>query len=70
MALFPDPFDTLPSLQQALDAFRASSWLGASSSGGGSFPPLTHQSAIKATKCLYFPAKPCIMRHEARRPQL
>jgi len=40
MALFPDPFDTLPSLQQALDAFRASSWLGASSSGGGSFPPL------------------------------
>jgi HSP20 family protein len=40
MALFPDPFGTLPSLQQALDAFRASSWLGASSSGGGSFPPL------------------------------
>ena len=40
MALFPDPFDTLPGLQQALDAFRASSWLGASSSGGGGFPPL------------------------------
>jgi HSP20 family protein len=40
MALFPDPFDTLPSLQQALDAYRASSWLGTSSSGGGSFPPL------------------------------
>ena len=40
MALFPDPFDTLPGLQQALDAFRASSWLGASSSGGGAFPPL------------------------------
>jgi uncharacterized protein involved in outer membrane biogenesis len=31
---------------------------------------ITHQSAIKATKRLYFPAKPCIMRHEARRPQL
>jgi HSP20 family protein len=40
MALFPVSFDTLPSLQQALDAFRVSSWLGASSSGGGSFPPL------------------------------
>src|SRR5271166_2183026 len=40
MALFPDPFDTLPDLQQALDAFRASSWLGASSSSGGAFPPL------------------------------
>jgi len=40
MALFPDPFDTLPGLQQALDAFRASSWLGASSSSGGAFPPL------------------------------
>jgi fructose-bisphosphate aldolase class II len=31
---------------------------------------ITHQSVIKATKRLYFPAKPCIMRHEARRPQL
>lgn len=40
MALFPVSFDTLPGLQEALDAFRASSWLGASSSGGGSFPPL------------------------------
>ena len=40
MALFPDPFDTLPGLQQALDAFRASGWLGASSSSGGAFPPL------------------------------
>ena len=39
MALFPDPFDTLSSLQQALDTFRASSWLGNSSSGGGAFPP-------------------------------
>jgi len=40
MAVFPDPFDTLPGLQQALDAFRASSWLGNSSGGGGSFPPV------------------------------
>jgi hypothetical protein len=31
---------------------------------------ITHQSAIKATKRLYSPAKPCIMRHEARWPQL
>jgi nucleoside-diphosphate-sugar epimerase len=34
------------------------------------FASSTHQSAIKATKRLYFPAKPCIMRHEARWPQL
>ena len=27
MALFPDPFDALSSLQQALDAFRSSGWL-------------------------------------------
>ena len=40
MAVFSDPFNALSNFQQALDAFRASSWLGASSSGGGSFPPL------------------------------
>lgn len=40
MALFPDPLDTLLGLQQALDAFRASNWLGASPSSSGSFPPL------------------------------
>jgi HSP20 family protein len=40
MALFADPFDTLLSLQQALDAFRTSNWLGASPSGGGSYPLL------------------------------
>jgi HSP20 family protein len=40
MALFPDPFDTLPSLQDALDAFRTSGWLQSSLSGGGSYPPL------------------------------
>ena len=38
--LFPDPFDTLLQFQQALDAFRASSWLEAGPSGGGSYPPL------------------------------
>lgn len=38
MALFPDPFDTLLGLQQALDALRTSSWLGASPSSSGSFP--------------------------------
>src|SRR5271165_6218212 len=40
MALFPDPFNTLPGLQDALEAFRASGWLQASPSGGGSYPPL------------------------------
>jgi HSP20 family protein len=40
MALFPDPFDTLSGLQQALDAFRASGWLGRSPSGGGGYPPM------------------------------
>ena len=39
MALFPDPFDALASLQQAMDTFRSSSWL-TSMSGGGSYPPL------------------------------
>jgi HSP20 family protein len=40
MALFPDPFNTLLGLQEALDAFRTSSWLQSSPSGGGSYPPL------------------------------
>ena len=38
--LFPDPFETLFNLQQALDAFRASSWLESSPSGGGPYPPV------------------------------
>jgi HSP20 family protein len=38
--LFPDPFDALFSLQQALDAFRASSWLEPGPSGAGAYPPL------------------------------
>jgi HSP20 family protein len=40
MALFPDPFNTLLGLQDALDAFRASSWLQPGPSGGGSYPPV------------------------------
>ena len=40
MALFPDPFDTLASLQQALDSFRSSGWLSSGPSGSGSYPPL------------------------------
>ena len=40
MALFPDPFDTLSSLQQALDTFRSSGWLTSGPSGGGSYPPV------------------------------
>jgi HSP20 family protein len=40
MALFPDPFNPLLGLQEALDAFRASSWLQPGPSGDGSYPPL------------------------------
>ena len=40
MALFPDPFDALLGLQQSLDSFRSSGWLGAGLSGGGSYPPI------------------------------
>ena len=40
MALFSDPFDTLSSLQQALDSFRSSGWLGSGPSSGGSYPPM------------------------------
>jgi HSP20 family protein len=40
MALFSDPFETLAGLQQALDSFRASSWLQSGPSGGGSYPPV------------------------------
>jgi HSP20 family protein len=40
MAQFPDPFDTVSSLQQALDTFRESDWLGSGPSGGGSYPPM------------------------------
>jgi HSP20 family protein len=39
MALFPDPFDTLAGLQQALETFRASGWLGTGPSGSGTYPP-------------------------------
>jgi len=40
MALFPDPFDTLLTLQQALESFRSSGWLGSGPSGGGAYPPM------------------------------
>jgi len=40
MALFADPFDALASLQQAMDALRASSWLASGPSSGGSYPPM------------------------------
>ena len=40
MARFPDPFDTLVSLQQALDSFRSSGWLSSGPSGSGSYPPV------------------------------
>lgn len=38
--LLPDPFETLFNLQQSLDTFRQSSWLGSSPSGGGAYPPV------------------------------
>jgi HSP20 family protein len=40
MALFSDPFHSLPGLQNTLDAFRRSGWLQSSPSGDGSYPPL------------------------------
>jgi HSP20 family protein len=40
MALFPDPFDALLGLQQALDTFRTSGWLEPSLSGTGAYPPV------------------------------
>jgi HSP20 family protein len=41
MAVFlPDPFGTLSELQKALDALRASGWLGSSPSGSGAYPPV------------------------------
>ena len=40
MAILSVPFDALIQLQQALDAYRTSSWLGSSLSGGGAYPPL------------------------------
>jgi hypothetical protein len=40
MARLPTPFETLQSLQQALDSYRTSSWLGAGPSGGGASPPI------------------------------
>jgi HSP20 family protein len=40
MARLPSAFDTLLSLQQALDSFRASPWLEAGLSGGGAYPPI------------------------------
>jgi len=38
--MFTDPFETLLNLQQALDTFRASSWLEPSISGTGAYPPV------------------------------
>jgi len=40
MALFPDPFNPMLGLQEALEAFRTSGWLQSSPSGGGSYPPV------------------------------
>lgn len=40
MALYADPFDTLSSLQQALESYRASGWLSSGPSAGGSYPPM------------------------------
>jgi HSP20 family protein len=40
MALFPDPFNTLLGLQEALENFRASGWLQSGPSDSGSYPPL------------------------------
>ncbi|HZT88348.1 MAG TPA: Hsp20/alpha crystallin family protein [Stellaceae bacterium] len=38
--MLPDPFDALLQLQQTLDSFRTSGWLGSGPSASGAFPPL------------------------------
>jgi len=38
--IFSDPFDSLYTLQRALDSFRRSDWLGPGLSGLGGYPPL------------------------------
>ena len=40
MAVFADPIEMLLRLQRGLESYRASEWLGAGPSGGGSYPPL------------------------------
>ena len=40
MGSFRDPFEELFSIQRALDAYRASDWLGGRTTGMGSFPPI------------------------------
>ena len=40
MALFPDAFDALLGLQQAMDSFRSSGWLTSGPSAGGAYPPV------------------------------
>lgn len=40
MASFSSAFDTLLTLQQALDTFRTSGWLDTGPSGGGGYPPI------------------------------
>ena len=37
---YTDPFDTLFAFQQALENRQLSDWLGSSTSGMGSFPPI------------------------------
>ena len=40
MANFSDPFEALLAIQRALDARRESDWMGSSTTGIGSFPPI------------------------------
>jgi HSP20 family protein len=40
MALFPDAFDALLGLQQAMDSFRSSGWPTSGPSAGGAYPPM------------------------------
>ena len=40
MARYSSPFASPLTLQQALDAFRASGWLDSGLSGGGAYPPI------------------------------
>jgi hypothetical protein len=55
MAVLLDPFDALASFQQALDTYRASSWLDPGLSGGGAFPRSTcSEKATTSSSSLSF----------------
>jgi HSP20 family protein len=65
MAVFSDPFGALANFQQALDAFRASSWLDAGPSGGGAYPPVKGRTLrLTGVKTVAYAEKAAVHRRE------